>query len=133
MGRSFNAIAYAAAIAAGGVPFAIWPPWPPAATIEAAAQSVPAPSAVSISVGGVTLRSVKVDLPDSDRDFQGPGADVVNNNCLVCHSAGMVLTQPRLPRAVWQAEVDKMRSTYKAPIAAEDVPAIVEYLAKLPD
>jgi hypothetical protein len=57
----------------------------------------------------------------------------VNNNCLVCHSAGMVLTQPRLPRAVWQAEVDKMRSTYKAPIAAEDVPAIVEYLAKLPD
>jgi mono/diheme cytochrome c family protein len=86
-----------------------------------------------VSVGDIALRSVKVDLPDSDRDFLGPGAAVVNNNCLACHSAGMVLTQPRLPRAVWQAEVEKMRNTYKAPVAAEDVPAIVDYLAKLSD
>ena len=83
-------------------------------------------------MGGVTLRSVNVDIPDRDRQFEGPGADVVNNNCLACHSAGMVLTQPRLSRAVWQAEVEKMRNTYKAPIDAADVPAIVDYLATLP-
>jgi cytochrome c5 len=83
-------------------------------------------------VGGVTLRSVNVDFPNRDRQFEGPGADVVNNNCLTCHSAGMVLAQPRLPRAVWQAEVEKMRNTYKGPINAEDVPAIVDYLANLP-
>jgi len=47
------------------------------------------------------------------------------------HSAGMVLTQPHLSSADWQAEVEKMRNAYKAPIADADVPAIVDYLANL--
>jgi cytochrome c5 len=136
MARSFGVVIYGAVLASSLVLFGIGPPGregaaSPTATQAAAGQSTPSPAA--ISGGGVTLRSVKVDLPDSDRLFQGPGADVVNNNCLACHSAGMALTQPRLPRAVWQAEVEKMRNTYKAPIAAEDVPAIVDYLAKLPE
>jgi hypothetical protein len=96
----------------------------------AASQSTPAPSAVS--VGGVTLRSVNVEIPDRNREFEGQGAGVVNENCLTCHSAGMVLTQPWLSRAVWQAEVEKMRTTYKAPVDPQDVPAIVDYLAGLP-
>jgi cytochrome c5 len=132
MDRLFTAVAYAAAIAAGVVLFAIVPPWRQGGDLAAAAaaQSTLAPS--TVSVGGVTLRSVNVDIPNRDRTFEGPGADVVNNNCLTCHSAGMVLTQPRLPRAVWQAEVEKMRNTYKGPIDAGDVPAIVDYLATLP-
>ena len=132
MDRPFTAVAYAAAIAAGVFVFAIMPPsWQgDASAADAAAQSTPPPS--TVSVGGVTLRSVNVDFPNRDRQFEGPGADVVNNNCLTCHSAGMVLTQPRLPRAVWQAEVEKMRNTYKAPVDAEDVPAIVDYLVTLP-
>jgi cytochrome c5 len=132
MDRPFTAVAYAAAIAAGVFVFAIMPPsWQgDASAADAAAQSTPPPS--TVSVGGVTLRSVNVDFPNRDRQFEGPGADVVNNNCLTCHSAGMVLTQPRLPRAVWQAEVEKMRNTYKAPVDAQDVPAIVDYLANLP-
>ena len=132
MNRSFSVVAYAAAIAVGVVVFANIPPsWQGGASAAAAAaQSTLAPS--EVSVGGVTLRSVNADIPNRDRTFEGPGADVVNNNCLTCHSAGMVLTQPRLPRAVWQAEVEKMRNTYKGPIDAEDVPAIVNYLANLP-
>jgi len=85
-----------------------------------------------VTAGGVTLRSVNADLPDRGRRFEGPGADLVNNNCLACHSAGMVLTQPRLSRAAWQAEVEKMQKTYKAPVDAADVPAIVDYLVTLP-
>jgi cytochrome c5 len=132
MNRSFSAVAYAAAIAAGAVLFAIGPfgRQGGASPVAAAEQQAPAPS--TVSAGGVTLRSVNVDFPDGDRRFEGPGADVVNNNCLACHSAGMVLTQPRLSRAVWQGEVDKMRNTYKAPVEAADVPAIVDYLATLP-
>jgi cytochrome c5 len=132
MNRSFNVVACAAAIAVDLVVFAIMPSsWQGGASAAAAAaQSTPPPS--TVSVGGVTLRSVNVDIPNRDRQFQGPGADVVNNNCLTCHSAGMVLAQPRLPRAVWQAEVEKMRNTYKGPIDAQDVPAIVDYLANLP-
>lgn len=93
-------------------------------------EAAPAPSVVA--GGGVTLRTVDIELPDSDRLFPGGSeADAINNSCLACHSAGMVLTQPNLPRADWQAEVDKMRNVYLAPVAAEDVPAIVDYLAKL--
>jgi mono/diheme cytochrome c family protein len=61
----------------------------------------------------------------------GPGADAINNNCLACHSAGMVLNQPALPKAEWQAEVDKMRAAYKAPIDDKDVAEIIDYLVKI--
>jgi hypothetical protein len=76
------------------------------------------------------LDSVKVDLPASNRMFTGEGADVVNNNCLACHSAGMVLNQPALAKTAWQAEVNKMIQIYKAPVAAADAAAIVDYLAR---
>jgi hypothetical protein len=75
------------------------------------------------------LKPVKVDLPDSDRMFPGPGADAINNNCLACHSAGMVLYQPELSKQAWTDEVNKMINIYKAPVAAEDVGPIVDYLA----
>ena len=75
------------------------------------------------------LKSVKIDLPDSDRMFPaGPGSDAINNNCLACHSAGMVLNQPALSKQAWAAEVNKMINNYKAPVASEDVATIVEYL-----
>src|ERR1700716_763611 len=78
------------------------------------------------------LKSVKVGLPDSDKmSPAGPGSDAINNNCLACHSAGMVLNQPALSKQAWAAEVNKMINNYKAPIAAEDVGAIVEYLIAL--
>ena len=75
------------------------------------------------------LKSVKIDLPDSDKMFEGAGSDAINSNCLACHSAGMVLNQPALSRQAWTAEVNKMINNYKAPVAPEDVGAIVEYLA----
>ena len=84
------------------------------------------------AVSAFELRSTTVDLPDGDRTFPpGPGADAVNNNCLACHSAGMVLNQPTLPKSTWVAEVNKMITNYKAPVAAKDVDAIVNYLANL--
>ena len=131
MDRPLRRLADAAAIGAGMVVLAFGSLGQErvAASAAAAEPSKPAPSSVSVS--GVTLRSVSVDFPDSDRMFEGPGADVVNANCLSCHSAGMVLTQPRVTRVVWQGEVEKMRNTYKAPVDEKDVPAIVDYLAGL--
>ena len=79
----------------------------------------------------LTLKSVSIDLPDRGTMFSGPGSDVVNNNCLACHSAGMVLNQPALAAAVWQAEAEKMIHVYKAPVDEKDVPAIVTYLARI--
>jgi cytochrome c5 len=84
------------------------------------------------AAGKLSLRSVSVDLPAGDRMLPGgPGADAINNNCLACHSAGMVLNQPALPKAEWQAEVDKMRATYKAPIDTKDVDGIIDYLVSI--
>ncbi|TWB38842.1 cytochrome c [Nitrospirillum viridazoti] len=102
--------------------------------IATAGLATPAFAASDITTvmgpGGVTLRSVTVDLPQSDREFPGADAAAINNNCLTCHSAGMVLRQPPFPREKWAEIVNKMIQTYKAPIDAGDVPAIVDYLAK---
>lgn len=132
MERSLNRLTYTAAIGAGMIVLALGFPGQERVALSAAAAAPSKPASSAVSVSGVTLRSVNLDFPDSDRMFEGPGADVVNNNCLSCHSAGMVLTQPRLSRAVWQAEVEKMRNTYRAPVDEKDVPAIADYLATLP-
>jgi mono/diheme cytochrome c family protein len=77
----------------------------------------------------LTLKSVNVTLPDSDRELPaGPGLAAVQGNCISCHSPGMILAQPALPKAAWEAEVAKMRNVYKAPINEKDVPDIVSYL-----
>ena len=101
------------------------------ACLLAASTAQAAPTMAS--GGGFTLSSVSVDLPTEGRPYPGagPAAEAMNANCASCHSAGMVLTQPHLSRATWTEEVNKMRTVYKAPVAAEDVPAIVDYLAGL--
>ncbi len=77
----------------------------------------------------LSLKSVSVELPPGDDLFpNGPGADAIDNNCLACHSADMVLNQPALQMTQWHAEVEKMRTAYKAPVDPKDVDAIVNYL-----
>ena len=80
----------------------------------------------------VSLKSVNVDLPTGDRMFpMGPGSEVTKDNCLLCHSAEMVLEQPALSKVAWEAEVNKMREAYKAPVDPKDVDAIVGYLVRI--
>jgi mono/diheme cytochrome c family protein len=72
---------------------------------------------------------VRVELPASDGSFPpGAGADIAASQCLICHSAGMVLTQPPLTKAEWRAEIMKMRSSYGAPIPDDQVDGLSEYL-----
>jgi cytochrome c5 len=80
----------------------------------------------------LVLKSTKVTLPESTATFPpGPGADVTSANCLGCHSVGMVMNQPTLPRAVWEAEVNKMRNVYKATVDESNVAAITDYLTSI--
>jgi hypothetical protein len=77
----------------------------------------------------LVLKSVSVDLPFGGRQFpDGPGMETTTRNCLGCHSAGMVLNEGAMWKAQWRAEVDKMRTAYKAPIDSKDVDTIVNYL-----
>lgn len=69
---------------------------------------------------------VEFALPDDEAQFTGPDADLLNANCLACHSASMVLLQPQMSAEQWHHSVEKMRNVYKAPIEEADA-------AKLPD
>jgi cytochrome c553 len=132
MARSADTIARGIA-AVGVILLAIVTPTRWVAQPALAAEAPPvAPAPSIVAGGGVTLHSVSVSFPRSDSTFpNGRGANTINNDCLICHSAGMVLDQASLSRAAWQDEVEKMRNFYKAPFAAEDAPAIVDYLANL--
>jgi len=75
---------------------------------------------------------VRVALPENDEPFPpGIGADLAGSQCLICHSAGMVLTQPPLKKDEWRAEIMKMRSAYGAPIPEDQVDGLSEYLNKI--
>jgi hypothetical protein len=72
---------------------------------------------------------VAVDLPTSETSFPaGKGADIANAQCLICHSAGMVLEQPPLTRGEWTGEINKMRNSFGAPLPANQVEVLAEYL-----
>jgi len=86
-----------------------------------------------MAVGGLQAKPVTLKLPEETAQFKpGPNLDVVQANCTACHSADYIQTQPRGPKFgkdFWTAEVNKMIKVYGAPIDANDVPKIVEYLA----
>jgi hypothetical protein len=76
-----------------------------------------------------SLKSLNVEMPTNDDIFPDrPGAETLDRNCLSCHSVEMVMNQPALPKAVWESEIDKMRTVYNAKIDSEDVDTIVAYL-----
>jgi len=75
---------------------------------------------------------VSVELPTSVTLFPaGDGAVIANSQCLMCHSAGMVLRQPARTQDQWKATINKMRSAYGAPLPAEQVDALAAYLSRL--
>jgi mono/diheme cytochrome c family protein len=72
---------------------------------------------------------VRVELPASDQSFPpGNGAEIAASQCQICHSAGMILTQPPLKKGEWRAEIMKMRTAYGAPIPEDQVDGLAEYL-----
>ncbi len=103
-----------------------------AALMVCLALSGVVPATAAGTSPAIAPTSMTIDLPTSDRAFpDGPGVETVTANCLACHSAGMILNQPRLGKAAWDAEVHKMIGVYKAPVAPGDVTTIVTYLATI--
>ena len=75
---------------------------------------------------------VSVDLPTSQVSFPpGNGSVIANAYCLICHSAGMVLRQPALTQDEWTGEINKMRNSFGAPIPADQVQALAQYLRSI--
>ncbi len=70
-------------------------------------------------------------LPEETTAFRpGKGVDVAESNCMTCHSADYLSTQPPdMGAAFWAGEVKKMITVYGAPIDDADAEAISAYLA----
>jgi mono/diheme cytochrome c family protein len=96
---------------------------------------------VEIVVAGMPSRSVaadptwtrlSVELPMSTRTFpQGEGSAIANSQCLICHSAGMVLLQPQRTQAQWVETINKMHTAYGVPLPTEQVDALAAYLTRV--
>jgi mono/diheme cytochrome c family protein len=86
---------------------------------------------LAVSAGGLA-DTLRIELPPETATLKpGPGADLASSQCLICHSADYVSTQPRdKPLAFWKAEVQKMKKVYGAPIADEQIDAVAEYLTR---
>jgi len=74
---------------------------------------------------------LKIELPAERTELKtGLHSEIVAANCVTCHSWDYVTIQPPLLRAAWKATVTKMRTTFGAPIAENQIDDIVDYLAK---
>ncbi len=60
----------------------------------------------------------------------GKNFEVVQANCLTCHSFGYIINQGKQSRTFWKEKVDKMVVAFKAPITKEDQKIITDYLAE---
>ncbi len=92
--------------------------------------------AVAIGSGAIALQAKPLDIklpPETAAPRPGANVDVVQSNCMACHSFDYVQTQPQGPkfkRDFWQAEVTKMIKVYGAPINDGDAGKIVDYLSE---
>jgi hypothetical protein len=81
--------------------------------------------------GGIVLRSQRISLPAHGREFSGgPQSSVANTYCLMCHSGGMVMTQPPMSVAQWQAELQKMIKIYACPLPQGDIDGLAPFIAQ---
>ncbi|MDB6033206.1 MAG: sorB [Verrucomicrobiales bacterium] len=86
---------------------------------------------IVLASGVLVFAAEKFQLPPETAKLKpGPGAEMVTAQCLLCHSADYISTQPRLSRTAWTAAVVKMKDKYGAPIPTNNIPALVDYLSK---
>lgn len=90
--------------------------------------------AAALAAFALPAMALEVTLPAETAAYRPsdlPGYRLVQQNCMTCHSAQYVETQPQTsPRAYWDATVKKMKKPFGAPLRDEDMPAIVDYLVK---
>jgi hypothetical protein len=89
-------------------------------------EPAPAPPADN-GAHSIVLPTIQTELPPGPKI----GLDTVSTVCTFCHSTRYIINQPLFPRQTWINEVQKMRTTFGAPIADQQVPQIVDYLMSI--
>lgn len=85
-------------------------------------------AAGAASAPKIHWKSERITLPTSDLTFTGPGGQVLNTYCLMCHSADFLNEQPAVSLATWKVEVSKMKNGFGAPIPEDQIDPIAEVL-----
>jgi hypothetical protein len=87
--------------------------------------------ATSLAGPHATESKVSVELPTNETPFPpGRGAELTPQ-CLICHSADMVLHQPPLTPGEWVGEINKMRNAFGAPLPADQIEDLARYLCSI--
>jgi mono/diheme cytochrome c family protein len=95
-------------------------------------ESIAAQAKRQSNIAPAHFAAINVSLPSGAVAFpHGDGADIADANCLICHSAGMVLRQPPLTVAEWRTEIEKMKTSFGAPIPSEQIDALAHYLGNI--
>jgi len=78
----------------------------------------------------IVLQSQKIELPQGNLKFEGsePGARAAGTYCVMCHSRGMIDSQPTLSREAWKSEISKMRTAYGCPVSGGLDEELVDFL-----
>src|SRR4030081_3423060 len=95
-------------------------------------ESIAAQATRQSNIALAHFAAINVSLPTGAAVFPaGQGSDIADANCLICHSAGMVLRQPPLTVAEWRTEIEKMKTSFGAPIPSEQIDALAHYLGNI--
>jgi sulfite dehydrogenase (cytochrome) subunit B len=97
---------------------------PRALGLVLAALLAGAPATAAAGAVSITLP------PDAGALRPGPGMELTQKSCQICHSVDYVTMQPRGGEAQWRGVVTKMIKVFGAPISDEDARAIVQYLSR---
>ena len=74
----------------------------------------------------IDISEVRVTLPDS------MGKELVEANCITCHSLRYIEMQPHMSRKNWEKTVTKMIKTYGATVTdSMAAAAIIDYLMRI--
>jgi virginiamycin B lyase len=87
------------------------------------------PTRIIVSFASVLFLSCAATAGAQDLFPDGPGRDILATKCRTCHMPDRVTKVPGRPAATWQTLVNTMINR-GAPVTEDEVPILVEYLAK---
>jgi cytochrome c5 len=85
------------------------------------------------AVGSAGAEEKRIILPPDHEHARlkvGPGSDVTQTQCQLCHSTDYIVMQPPGDAKQWEGVVTKMIKVFGAPLSEADAKIITEYLAR---
>ena len=88
---------------------------------------------VVVLLAAASVSAEQITLP-ADHPYgmlkPGPGSDVTERKCVICHSTDYIVMQPHEDQKQWDGVVTKMIKVFGAPVNDADAKVIAEYLAR---